>query len=55
MFTQNLDLKSQLGATVMRKDGSHRDITNLSTFTIGWKSATAKIKEPLTFWQSAWF
>lgn len=55
MFNQNLDLKSQLGATVIRKDGSHRDIDNLSTSTIGWKSAIAKIKEPLTFWQRAWF
>ncbi|HEU0119017.1 MAG TPA: hypothetical protein VFQ91_00705 [Bryobacteraceae bacterium] len=55
MFHQNLDLNSHLAATVTRKDGSHRDIETLSTDRINWKAAISKIKEPMKFWERAFF
>lgn len=55
MFNSNLNLNSHLGATVIRGDGSHRDIANLSTNRFDWKTAIAKLKEPMTFWQRLHF
>jgi hypothetical protein len=54
MFNQNLDLNAELGATVIRGDGSHREIANLSSGSLDWKAAEKKLKEPLSFWKRLW-
>jgi len=53
MFNSTIDLTADLGATLIRKDGSHRDI-NLSTTHIDWQTAERKLKEPMTFWRRVW-
>lgn len=50
MFNQQLDLNANLGATVIRADGSHRDIATLSGGKMNWNDAVRKMKEPLSFW-----
>ncbi len=54
MFKQNLGLTANLGATLIRKDGTHRDIPSLSNTSIDYRTFNTKMKDTMGFWTRLW-
>lgn len=51
MFKETLSFNANLGATVIRADGSHRDIENLDNGTISLEDAAKKVNATLPTWK----
>jgi hypothetical protein len=49
----NLSLNAEFAATIIRHDGTHRDVAP-SSKTIDLETATKKLKQPMSFFQRMW-